>query len=245
MFLLIAGLIGLAIFAVFFGDALYTAPSCSDGTRNQSEAGIDCGGPCAVLCEAQVQDLSTLWSRSFPGAQGAYDVVALIENTNTAAGVEDVAYSFKLYDVENILIAEREGRTFVNPHEVFAIYERSVATGDRVPTRTFLTLTRLSPWTTEVPPKPDLRITDRQFDMNSGSPRLRAVIVNASIFEVEDVVITAIIYDESGNAAAVSKTEVPRLRKDERKDIAFIFPRTLPTTPARIDMLARVKAIGS
>jgi hypothetical protein len=48
-FILVVGL------PVFF--ATYKPPSCSDGKQNQNEKGVDCGGPCSVLCKASALDL--------------------------------------------------------------------------------------------------------------------------------------------------------------------------------------------
>src|SRR3989344_7091637 len=89
--------------------------SCFDRKQNQDEIGPDCGGSCNPLCSSQVADLITHWSRYFKGARaGFYDVVAFIENPNVNAHVGEIGYTFKLYNREVILIAERSGKTYIN-----------------------------------------------------------------------------------------------------------------------------------
>ena len=244
-YLIIFGAVLIVGFLWYYAQNVYQAPSCSDLIKNQSEVGVDCGGPCFVLCDSQVNNFVILWSRSLQSVSGSYDAVALVENSNSRGGVEDLAYSFKLYDQDNVLIAERTGRTYSNANETFLIFERRVFSGDRVPTRTFLTLERVTPWTMESVDKPDLSVVDRHFELVDKTPKLKAVLVNKSFFDVEDIIITALLFDENDNAVASSKTEVSFLPRDEQKDISFIFPQKVDKTPARIEVLPRVKTVGT
>ena len=79
-----------------------TAPSCSDGKRNQDEKGIDCGGLCAKECLGEIKDLAVLWSKPLKVSGSNYDAVALAENRNLFLSAKSVKYQFKFYDDRNI-----------------------------------------------------------------------------------------------------------------------------------------------
>lgn len=241
IFVGIIAVLGIGI----FGSALYEPATCNDDVQNQGEVGVDCGGPCTELCPSQVGDLVVLWSRSLESIPGSYDAIALVENPNPQGGVEVVDYSFKLYDQENILISEREGRTFANANETFSIFEPGVVVGGRIPTRTFLSVTPVSPWTIIAREKPKIVVTNRRFEIDELAPKLRATVVNESFFDVEDILISAILFDEQDNAVATSQTHIDFLPKDNQQNISFIFPHDVTKTPARIEILPRVQVVGN
>ncbi|MCR4310974.1 MAG: hypothetical protein NUV54_00150, partial [Candidatus Taylorbacteria bacterium] len=56
----------------------YKAPSCVDGVQNQEELGIDCGGPCSVLCKAEALDVIVRWQRAFRVKEGVYNALAYV-----------------------------------------------------------------------------------------------------------------------------------------------------------------------
>src|SRR3989344_2585469 len=106
-FSFIAGAVLLILGAVLF--FIFTRPgTCSDGKQNNGELGVDCGGSCARLCPFEISDVIVHWARAFPAREGFYDAVASIENPNFNAGVKDFTYTFKLYDVKNIIVGTRE-----------------------------------------------------------------------------------------------------------------------------------------
>ena len=100
----------------------YKAPSCTDGLKNQGELGIDCGGPCSLLCKAHALDPIVRWQRAFKVKDGVYNALAYVENPNLDSGVRKISYRFKLYDSGNLLIYERQGSTFIPPKKIFGIH---------------------------------------------------------------------------------------------------------------------------
>src|SRR3989344_828026 len=110
---------------------LYEPPTCFDGTQNQGETALDKGGPCVLLDERTLSPSAILWSRAFSVRTGSYNALAYIENPNRDAGVRLVAYRFGLYDEKNVLVAERDGRTFVMPGGITPVFEGAIDTGNR------------------------------------------------------------------------------------------------------------------
>ena len=95
VFMIIAGW----VFVAYFNKP----PTCSDNKQNQGELGVDCGGPCLLLCPAQYAPLNVLWSRFSKVSDGDYNVLAYIENPNLNASSYNLNYVFKLYDSRGIL----------------------------------------------------------------------------------------------------------------------------------------------
>ena len=132
-----------SIFAVWLN---ITAPSCTDGKKNQDEKGVDCGGVCAKECLGEIKDLAVLWSKPLQVVGNDYDAVALVENRNLFLSAKSAKYEFKFYDHRNILIASREGEIFINPGQKFAIFENSIDAGSRKPAKVFLEFQKNINW---------------------------------------------------------------------------------------------------
>jgi len=104
----------LFVVAVFVAwNFLYRAPTCSDGTKNGDEKGIDCGGSCNTLCTADTLIPVVLWSKTFNISGDVYSSVAFIENPNVNSENKRATYQFRIYDSENKLITVKDGTTSI------------------------------------------------------------------------------------------------------------------------------------
>src|SRR3989344_5853258 len=103
-------LIALGVPAFFF---LYEKPSCVDGKQNQGELGVDCGGVCRNLCQAKQSPPIVVWAQKFKVAEGRYSIAAYIENPNVSGSVNDVPYTFTLYDNKASFIIEKKGTAYI------------------------------------------------------------------------------------------------------------------------------------
>jgi hypothetical protein len=235
--LLFAGgiVLALAIFGIFFYRVyIYEVPTCFDGVQNQDESGTDCGGSCALLCEAP--NVSVLWSRSIPISPGVYHAVAMIRNPQTnAAG--SVAYEVALFDDANILITRREGMLALEPGEIRPIFESNIATGERIPARTLATLTPGAFKITERE-SAGVRVLNWQFDEDAR--RLVAEIQNQSNTRANRTSVTALLYNEAGTLISASQTRADTLDPDERASVTFTWPISFSESIVRVDILPRI-----
>lgn len=232
--------IGVGIYFLHY----YKAPTCTDGKQNQNEEGVDCGGSCAVTCAASVADPIILWSRTFPVTHGLYNAVAYIENPNSNLGVKMVTYRFKLYDEQNILVAERVGKAFIAPNERFAIFEPRINTGERIPKRTFFEFIKFSDWTKLNKEMPKILVRGEKFSNINVSPRVDATLQNGTIIDIAGINVVAIVYDKNDNAMAVSSTQVDKLKADSSYDVAFTWDVPFPSEPSRVEIIPRVDLFG-
>ncbi|MBI2046126.1 MAG: hypothetical protein HYT28_01755 [Parcubacteria group bacterium] len=231
------GLLLLGSFSLY--KALNPLPSCTDNKQNQNETGVDCGGVCPNACISDVRPLITLWSRVLPAGEGMYDAVGFIENPNVHAGIPAIAYTFKLYDKENLLVAERSGKTFINPNERFIVFSGGIRTGTRIPSRAFLMFQTDPVWGQSSEQKPPLALQNMKFTAGS-HPLIEAAILNRSFSPQKNVIVTAALFDNSGNVFAASETIVNRILPDTSESVFFTWPKAFDGAPAKIEIMPRV-----
>lgn len=218
----------------------YKAPSCTDSLQNQGELGVDCGGPCSILCKANALDLIIHWQRAFKVKDGIYNALAYIENPNLDSGIDRIAYIFKLYDEGGLLIYERRGQTFVPPKKVFGIFESNIATGNRVPARTFFEFSSAPVWQTNFAPEPPLVFSKKLLSGADSLPRLTASLENRANGNVYNIEVVAIVYDDFDNAMASSRTIIDSVGKGESAPIVFTWPESFASSATRVELIYRL-----
>lgn len=234
-------LFALGVFAVFlviggwvYFSYFYTPPSCFDGVLNQDEEGIDCGGSCALLCEAP--NVNILWARSVKVAPGVYHAVAMVRNPNTGAS-GSISYEVSLFDDENILITRRPGVFTIGPGEIVPLFEANISTGERIPARTFVDIFP-GPFETAERMLSPVRVLN--FDLNEEALRLTATIQNQGTEQISDVRIIALLYNERDTLINASQTLSGTLDVGERKDVVFTWQEAFPEPVARTDIVPRI-----
>jgi hypothetical protein len=232
-FILFAAIVSAVIAGIVW--YFWPAPTCFDGRKNGGEEGIDCGGPCTP-CLKDVKDISVLWVRFFKNRENSYDVAALIENPNLFGGIPSLGYKFELYDANNIPIAERKGSTFINPGERQIIFESDIDVGNRDLYRVYIEFDQQKNWKYIEKEKSFLSVIKKDF-INFPFPRLSSEIRNDSLFDVRDVFVNAVLYDDGGNAIGVSSTKIDLIKADSSQSADFTWPQPLDKAPASIEIL--------
>ena len=243
---------GLILFFGLIGSFWYYTSrppvTCFDGLANGDERGVDCGGTCVRICALDLFPAQVLWAQSFKVIDGQYNAVAYIENKNPTAGIESLTYTFSFYDSAG-RITERSGTTVLPPDSVYPIFEGRVLLGDRVPTRTMITLGDDPVWVPAVLGRDQFVIEDRSLSNSDTAPRLDARIANRALFEAQDVEVVATIFDISGNPLTASRTVIPFLGAKSSQDITFTWPqgiaRTLRSCEVPTDVVLAIDLSGS
>ncbi|HRZ30220.1 MAG TPA: hypothetical protein P5274_00910 [Candidatus Paceibacterota bacterium] len=231
-------LIGLVIFFIY-----KPAPSCFDGRQNQDEQGVDCGGVCNLACVGQIRPLKITWVRPLKVNDGWYDLVARVENLNVTLGNRNLPYTFSVYDTDNVLINTRSGATFVNPNDVFLIFESRVETGERIVGKVFLEFPTSTPWERVESVEKDIYTERREFT-NEPRPTLHLSVGNSSLRSYNDIQVVTVLSDINNNTLAASKTIVDSLGPNSRQEVYFTWPRPFLIEPSYIDAYWRVNAFN-
>jgi len=221
----------VAFFVVFGFLIIYPkinkAPICTDGKQNGDETGIDCGGTCPVACTFQVDKVSILWSRAFRVVPGRYNAVAYLENHNKNTVINKITYRFRFADKDNIYIGKREGSTYVPPSGNFAVFEPAIDMGNSIPIYTTFEFAEMPIWI-QVPEEKinqlKVFVSNIKLENEATSPILSATIKNNSLFQIPEINIVAILYDQAGNAISASRTYLDVLQGEENAEINFTWP---------------------
>jgi len=218
---------------------LRTDPTCFDGKQNGDEKGIDCGGSCEKVCSFEAKEPSVLWARSFEVANGVYNAVAFIENPNRNISAQNVSYTFKLFDSENLLVFERKGLVDIPSATSFVIFEDSIFTGERNPQTTFFEFTKEIEWLSKEVSAPGLKVTQRILEEEE-TPKIRATIENASVNNYNNIEAVVVVFDVLDNAIASSRTFIEELEKRSNKEIIFTWPNAFDESPSKIEIFLKV-----
>lgn len=235
---IVGGILALAIgvIAVVLVATLYDTPSCTDGKQNQNEDGVDCGGPCAYLCSAQVAAPSVRFVRQLASPSGRTDVIAYLDNPNPTAAVRGARFTIELYGVDNVVVGTKEATADLPPSSTVPVFVPNFFSGYQKVARAFLTFHADSlQWFTYT----DARTIPRVIgtDIESGdTPRITASIANDDARALYDVLLVATVFDEKGNVIAASQTVVPMMSPGSVEVAIFTWLVPFTAPPARVDV---------
>jgi hypothetical protein len=224
--------------SLFIYKKMQKQPSCSDGIQNQDERGIDCGGICRIACVYNVKaEPDIQWSRAYYVAEGAYNLVAYIQNPNVDYISQPAKYIFKVYDNKNVLIATREGVVGIPTSKVFPIFEPTLITGELVPKMVTFEFVGPVTWLEYFGNKPELEVVEQRLSRLDTSPKLDAKIVNKTLNTYKNVEVVVIIYDEEGNGVLASRTFIDKIGDKEQVSVVFTWPEPINFKPSKIEII--------
>jgi hypothetical protein len=218
---------------------LHKPPTCTDGIQNGNETGIDCGGSCPSACLSQVDAVSVLWARAFEVVPGRYNAVAYIVNHNQTDAAEEVSYSFRFADANNVYIGKRDGVTFIPPSGNFAIFEPAIDVGNSIPVLTTFKFNEVPNWQQVSPEEINqlkVLVSNINLTNETTSPELSATITNNSLFTIPSINVVAILYDKLGNAVSASSTYLSQLNPLTSTGVNYTWPQpfTVPIVDKEI-----------
>jgi hypothetical protein len=220
---------------------LLTIPAtCTDGIQNQGETAVDRGGPCPLLDERYLQPHAILWARAFRVRDGTYSAAAYVQNPNNNAGVAEARYRFSFYDAQNILVADREGTTFIMPGTITPVFGSRIDTGARIVAHTYFEFTDPLIWERADNAALAISVGNKQLSNTDTAPRITADAQNTSVTDMHAVGFTAVVFDPAGNAFAASATEVERIGAGQTANLIFSWPDPFPVRVGRIDIIPAV-----
>jgi len=232
----------LIIFAVILFSKFNKVPTCTDGKQNQSELGIDCGGPCSNLCRAQFTDPVIIWGPRWSKVSSSemYNFLTYIQNPNIGEGAYNATYNFKVYDKENILLYQKTGITYLPPNNNFVVFEDNISLNDKVPARTEFKFVGNPVWQKIENRELDITAISKSLVNEDTKPKLFVTMKNSTLLPVYDIEEVAILYDVNGNAVAFSKTKIDSIEADGTADIVFTWPQQFSGKIVRIDIVSKV-----
>ncbi len=234
---LMALFIAVAVISVLSFLIFYNPPTCQDGKQNQGEEGVDCGGPCKLVCGFKIVNPIIRWNRPLKTFDGIYSVVAMIENLNVSAEAFAVPYLFKLYDDQGLLIMEREGNAFIPSNKVFPIFESSLVVDNRIPRRVSFEFTKKPEWVKATMTEPKISIKNINFFEKNNLPRVSAVIENIAVGDIKNVELVVLMLDSDNNLINSSKTVLDLIKKGSSETVIFTWPKSFEKEVFKTDIV--------
>lgn len=241
-FIITAIIVGVlaAILAVTLIATFYQAPSCMDNKQNQGETGIDCGGPCAHLCTAEVPAPSVRFVRQLSPVQGRTDVIAYIDNTNANAAMKGAAFTITLYGPDNIIVAEKTGTVDLPPKSTVPVFIPGFYSGLQTVARAFLTFDTSSfNWYRYDDTRPTLTVSNIILS-GDATPRLTADVSNPTALSLFRVPVVATVFDAQNNAIAASATVLQEIPPMGTAAAVFTWNAPFPATAAKEEVIPLV-----
>lgn len=228
-------IIGLTVFlsligVIFYYVGFYTPANCFDGKENSDERGVDCGGSCVPFCSADVSPPEVVWAKSFKIAEGRYNAVAYIENSNYTAGSPELDYTFEFYS-NGEKIGERTGTTVLPPNSSYPVFEGRVNfEGDVEITETKLVLEPVELWLPSSINRDQLKSIDINLADSNDKPRLYVDIENTELEPAENIEVVATIFNQKGVPMTSSQTIIEYIDARSTQEITFTWPNPIDKT---------------
>jgi hypothetical protein len=216
-------------------------PSCFDGTQNQGEVGVDCGGPCVLACiPSNLHKISVLGNvLTFASSPGHYTVLAQIANTNSGFAAESFDFRFNLYDASGTVVASAPGRSFMYAGEVKYLMVPNLSVTSEVE-QASLAISNVH-WVEAAA----LGVVPQFVVQNlgagpasSGTVATQGEIVNRDIAAFEDVLVVGIFKSSSGGPVGASQTLIDHLSPNETRSFSVFYPAVPGVDPARTELYA-------
>ncbi|MCA9360382.1 VWA domain-containing protein [Candidatus Nomurabacteria bacterium] len=220
------GVVGVLIFFTNF----YVPPNCFDRTANGDETGVDCGGGCVQICQADVVPPRVVWTESFEITKGQYNVVAYVENANKEAGAPVLNYTFQLFS-NGEMVGEREGQTVLPPDSIYPIFEGRVFVDGAEPvTETKVILEQSELWLPSTVGRDQFRSTDINLISADSRPQLYVDIENTTLLPADNIEVVATVFNEKGDPVTASQTFIDNIEPRSTEGIVFTWPNPIAKT---------------
>ncbi|MFA5962228.1 MAG: hypothetical protein WC848_06095 [Parcubacteria group bacterium] len=250
---LIIGLIYLIFFAAVFW-FLYSIfkpkATCTDGVKNQNEEGIDCGGICPANCvKNEVKDFIVGETGVVESSiAGQYDFYGQVINPNNTYGSKSFSYDIRFKDENGLILAERQGESFILPGDKKYIIENNIGS-DKHPISIDFSVTD-SQWveTDDLYERPDLEIVNKSYNeitSGVGFSEAKGLLKNKSPFDFALIRVRVILRDMAGKIIALNSTEMRTVRSGENRDYRAFWPNRFPGGVADVENQVEVNVFDS
>ncbi|OGG67751.1 hypothetical protein A3C95_01175 [Candidatus Kaiserbacteria bacterium RIFCSPHIGHO2_02_FULL_56_30] len=226
------------VLALILVPTLYQAPSCTDRTQNQGEQGVDCGGPCSLLCTALQQAPVVRFTKALFPAPNRVDVIAYVDNPNTGAAARRTPYTLTLYAADRTILKQATGTLDLPPFRSVPVYVPAFFTGNVAGAQAFLTIDPSKvTWFTFKGTLTLPKVASPAVGGTEGAPRVTATLSNPTFVPMTDIIAVGVVYDASDNVIAASQTLLKTIPPQGSVTATFTWGQPFGLPPARIEVM--------
>lgn len=211
-------------------------PSCFDGTQNQGEEGVDCGGPCSRVCTQNIKPITLVDQVSvFRQDQSRLSFLARVNNPNLDYAARNFDYKFSLYNEGDVAIESFSGKSFIYAGEIKYILLPNVSVSKSNFSRADFSVDNPD-WApaNKFSGPPQLTIQGAQTNSSPAGLTVDGRVVSADTVTFLKITVVAIFKGQLGQFVGSSQTEVESLPPNESRPFSVIHPS-----------LANVDALGT
>ncbi len=228
-------IIGLVLILILSGvgygiySGLVTKSSCTDGTKNGKEEGLDCGAlACGKACEPAIMPINIISSQFFKTDSGDYDFVARLSNPNVSYGASRVEYSLDSFNYR--------GATYILPGQTGQtkwLVLTSLKSSQEV-TDTKLIINNAQWEKLDMPNNTvSFVLRKKDYHLTQAGSELDAVLYNDSNFDFDKIDVAVILLDDAGRIIGVNKTDIRTFVSKSERGFNVAWPFALPGNATR------------
>lgn len=231
--IIIGYLVLFCVIAFILYIILAPSATCTDKKLNQGEKEIDCGGPCSPCKDisiSQTKNITALEVAFALGGNNTYDVVAKILNPNDSIGAKTFNYVFTLKNSAGLIIAKREGTSFILPADTKYVAELGLSTeGNAVPASANIEISDPRWEKLSNIGKPQIGVYNKKVSpiTNSDGNEAEGSIRNESNYDLKKIYITIILRNEKETIIGISTTQRNSVRAKESQLFKVTWPYSL------------------
>lgn len=216
-------ILGLVVFFLFW-NFWYEEPNCFDGYKNGDETGIDCGGKCTLVCNADTLPPIIKWDpRIFEIVPGVWNMLVYIENPNIDTTAVYAPYNITIYDNTNKILYQKNGATSLPKNRTVGVFDGPINLGAK-PAKVLFQFEKNIVWRKSEDNLKNLKIEHSPILSLDITPKIEATLENRSLNEIKFIELVVAVFDGKDNVIATSRTFVDRLKKNEKKQLFFTWP---------------------
>lgn len=215
----------------FYNSFVKPAPTCSDKIQNQSETGIDCGGPCPA-CE--IKDLFNLkvdqnQIKYFPADPEKKTTVFYFElkNLNLNYGADFFYYYLDLFD--------KNGKEFTHITDSSSIYAGGIDHIVKLADVPYDSIASVTVATTDINwiskddfPKPNISLRGiKTSAAEDGGIVVTGFAQNNEAFTLSKILVSSVVANPNGIKISASKTELENVPAFTEKQFKLNFPKNI------------------
>lgn len=213
------------ISGIYFG-ILRSPASCFDGIQNQSETGVDCGGPCEPCEIRELAPLRVGLARIF-SANGGATIFVEVRNPNVTFGATSFDYTLTAKNAAGQTVRTFSGKSFIYPGEIKYFVEPLLNTAPDGVRSAELTIAADSlAWKRrEEFQVPLMQFREIRHELREdGTIATSGLVINGETVPFQRLIVGAIYSDPTGFVLGASKTELRDVRAFEERFFQIVHP---------------------
>ena len=237
-----------AFYAIFWslviwaGYAIFVHPvaSCFDHIQNQGETGVDCGGPCSMVCTGSTQPIAVLGVNAFASGAGHDTFLAQIENPNGNFAAQSFAYAFNVYDASGMLLQSYPAQSFIYGSQLKYLFlvnqpipSSTVSVNLTIPTSTTMWIA-----SSTFGASPQLAVQNISTQIGTSTAIAGGQLVDQDTAGFNNIFIIAIFKNAQGNPIGASQTELDSISPGQTENFSVSYPAIAGINPSATEVEA-------